>query len=140
MFRPVPRQPTMIDSERGFSWRSLGATERGLVEIAALTINGVEIPYEYRVEERRDEPAPWYDIEIGSFGSSIAGQVQRGLTKHRWASDTEREGAVLIAIEATLAWFPGGRGVARGDGNMRATFGGRQYRLSDFGPYFGCPA
>lgn len=136
MFQPVPRQFTMTDPERGYSWRSHGSTDRGEVSIAALTIDGVEIPYEYRVDERRDESTPWYDVQLGALGSSIAGQVQRGLTPHNWTSDAEREAAVLIAIEAILAWRPGGRGVVRGDGYNRATFKGVQYRLSDFGPYF----
>lgn len=136
MFEPVPRQFTMTDPERGYSWRTLGSTDRGEVEIAPLTIDGVEIPYEYRVDERRDEPTPWYDVQLGAFGHSVAGQIQHGLTRHRWASDAEREAAVLIAIEATLAWRPGGRGIVRGDGYNRATLKDKQYRLSDFGPYF----
>ena len=136
MFELVTGQMEMTDPERGFSWRALGSTQRGEVHIAALTIEGTEIPYEYRVDERRDEPTPWYEVQPGVFGSSIAGQVQHGLVQHRWSSDAEREAAALVAIEATLAWRPSGYGLLRGDGYNRATFKGVQYRLSDFGPYF----
>ena len=136
MFQPLPHKPTMIDPERGYSWQALGATGRGEVLIAALAIEGVEIPYEYRVEERRDELTPWYDVQLDAFGHSIAGQLQQGLTQHHWTSDAEREAAAIVAIEATLAWRTMGRSIVREDGYNRATFKGVQYRLSDFGPYF----
>lgn len=126
----------MTDPERGYSWRTVGTTDMGEVEIAVLTIDGIEIPYEYRVVERRDESTPWYDVQLGAFGSSVAGQVLHALKQHYWGSDAEREAAVLVAIEATLAWRPGGRGVVRGDGYNRATVRNNQYRLSDFGPYY----
>ena len=76
MFHPVPRQFTRTDPERGYSWRSHGSTDRGEVSIAALTIDGVEIPYEYRVDERRDEPTPWYDVQFTPTASPAAVSVE----------------------------------------------------------------
>ena len=135
MFHPVPRQFTMTDPERGYAWRALGSTQQGEVKIAGLTINGREFPYEYRVELQQDESNDWYDIKLGAFGSSVAGQLDHGLTAVEFASPEGREAAVMVAIEALLAWLPGGRALERGDGYNRATFKGVQYRLSDFGPY-----
>jgi len=136
MFQPVPRQITMTDSERGFSWRDVGSTEKGEVGISALTLDGREIPYEFRVDWRTDEEGEWYDIQLGAFGYSLVGDLMWGLGRVDFESDAERHAAVMVAIEATLAWLPGGRGLERGDGYNRATFKGVQYRLSDFGPYF----
>lgn len=136
MFQPVPRQSTMSDPDRGYTWQAAGATERGEVQIAAVTIEGKQIPYEYRVDNRKDADGEWYDVQLGSFGSSLAGQLDSGLTPVAFANAAEREAAILIAIEATLAWRPAGRGIERGDGYNRSTFRGVQYRLSDFGPYF----
>jgi chorismate synthase len=108
----------------------------GEVEISALTVDGREIPYEFRVDQQVDDEGEWYDVQLGAFGYSVAGAIQWGLGRVDFASVDEREAAVLLAIEATLAWLPGGRGVERGDGYNRSTFNGVQYRLSDFGPYF----
>ena len=41
----------------------------------------------------------------------------------------------MTAIEATLAWFPRGRGIVRGDEYNRAAFRDIQHRLSDVRPY-----
>jgi hypothetical protein len=136
MFQPVPIQFTMSDPERGYSWRAAGSTDRGEIAIAGLTMDGIEIPYEYRIEHRLDDTGEWYEIKLGAFGSSIAGQLHSALLPVRFATVEEREAAVLVAIEATLAWLPSGDGLGRGDGYNRATFRGVQYRLSDFGPYF----
>lgn len=136
MFRPEPRQLSMEDSERGYCWRDVGTTQRGEVSIAVLTLGGIDIPYEYRVTEVEEGGTHWYDVEILAFGVSVAGRIQHGLTQHHWSDSSERESAALIAIEATLAWFPGGQGLLRGDGYMRSTFRGRTYRLSDFGAYY----
>lgn len=136
MFQPIPRQFTMTDSERGYHWRALGSTQQGEVRIAAVTIGGREILYEYRREHRPDELTDWYEIRLGVFGSSVAGQLDHGLEPVEFASDEEREAAVMVAIEATLAWLPSGRALEHGDGYNRVTFRGVQYRLSDFGPYF----
>lgn len=136
MFQPEPRQLLMTDPDRGCSWRNVGSTQQGEVEIAAITIDGREIPYEFRVDHRADDGGGWYDVQLGAFGYSVAGAIQWGLGRVDFASDEDREAAVLVAMEATLAWLPGGRGLERGDGYNRSTFKGVQYRLSDFGPYF----
>jgi hypothetical protein len=136
MFQPVLRQLFMADPIRGYRWRSVGATERGEVEIAALTMEGREIPYEFRVDGHVDDDGEWYDLQLGAFGYSVAGAIKYGLGRVDFTSEVEREADVLVAIEATLAWLPGGRGVHRGDGYNRSTFKGVQYTLSDFGPYF----
>jgi hypothetical protein len=126
----------MEDPERGYRWREVGSTQKGEVLIAVLTLGSTEIPYEYRVTEVIEGDTRWYDVEILAFGVSVAGRIQHGLTQHHWSDPSERESAALIAIEATLAWFPGGQGRQRGDGYMRSTFQGRTYRLSDFGAYY----
>lgn len=136
MFRPEPRQHSMDDPERGYSWRQVGTTQKGEVSIAVLTLGAIEVPYEYEVTEVIEGDTRWYDVEILAFGVSVAGRIQHGLTQHHWSDSSERESAALIAIEATLAWFPSGHGLHRGDGYMRSTFQGREYRLSDFGPYY----
>jgi len=136
MFQPVPRELFMVDADRGYSWRDVGSTQQGEVEISAVTVGGREIPYEFRVEQHDDDEGKWNDVQLGAFGYSVAGEYQWGLGRVDFASDDEREAAILVTIEATLAWLPGGHGVERGDGYNRCTFKGVQYRLSDFGPYF----
>ncbi|MBH0116890.1 hypothetical protein I6E52_08515 [Salinibacterium sp. NG253] len=104
--------------------------------IVAITVDGVEVPYEYYVQEKRNETEPWFDVEIGAFGTSPTGQLKMGLSPVYFDSAKERDPVVLLAIEAVLAWEPIGLGMRRGDGYNRCTFKGVQYRLSDFGPYF----
>ncbi|CAO1654420.1 Immunity protein 50 of polymorphic toxin system [Salinibacterium sp. NYA9b] len=136
MFQTNGSRTEMTDPERGLSWRVVGRIEQGLVSIVAITVDGVEVPYECRVEEQRGESEPWYDIEIGAFGTSPIGQLEMGLSPVYFDSAENRDPVVLLAIEAVLAWRPQGLGVRRGDGYNRCTFKGVQYRLSDFGPYF----
>lgn len=136
MFQPVPRQLLMTDPDRGYNWHDVGSTQQSEVDIAAITIEGREIPFEFRVEHRADDSGEWYDLQLGAFGYSVAGAIQWGLGRVDFDSDEEREAAALIGIEATLAWLPGGRGPERGDGYNRSTCKGVHYRLSDFGPYF----
>ncbi|MGJ8722020.1 MAG: hypothetical protein ACSHW9_09250 [Salinibacterium amurskyense] len=136
MFQTNGSKTEMTDSERGLSWRLVGVIDQNTVTIAAITVDGVEIPYEYYVQEKRNESEPWFDIEIGAFGTSPTGQLTLGLSPVYFGSATERDPVVLLAIEAVLAWEPHGAGMRRGDGYNRCTFKGVQYRLSDFGPYF----
>ncbi|MBH0110177.1 hypothetical protein I6E81_08350 [Salinibacterium sp. NG22] len=136
MFQTNGSSTEMTDSERGLSWRVVGRIEQGLVIIVAITVNGLEIPYEYSVREKRTESGSWFDIEIGAFGTSPIGQLEMGLSPVYFDSAQDRDPVVLLAIEAVLAWEPHGAGMRRGDGYNRCTFKGVQYRLSDFGPYF----
>ena len=71
-------------------WGIFGATERGEVEVAVLMVDGVQIPYEYRVDEGRGERTLWRELQLGAFGHSIAGLDQDGLMQHDWSSDAER--------------------------------------------------
>jgi len=103
MFQSVPGQLTMIaDPDRRYSWRALGSTQKGLVQIAGLTIDGREIPYEYGSEAHHDEPEVWYEIQLRAFGSTVVGQIHHGLVPVVFASAEEREAAVIVTIEATL--------------------------------------
>ena len=136
MFRPVPRTYSMKDPERGYLWRDLGSTQKGEIDIASITIAGQEIVYEYHVDEQRDSTGVWCDIQLGMFGASVAGQIRERIETVKFSLDTEREAAILVAIEATLAWLPSGLALEKGDGYNRLTYKGIQYRLSDFGPYF----
>lgn len=135
MFQPVPGQFTMVDPERSYTFRTVGSTDRGEIDIAVVTVNGQEVPFEYRVEPRSDETGVWYEINLGAFGYSVAGDLHYGLGRVTFASDAERRAMVFVAIEGVLVWSPGGYGVERGDGYSRLNFDGKQYRLSDFGPY-----
>lgn len=137
MFEPVPDQFTMVDSERGYGFRVVGSTERGEVDIATVTMSEQEIPFEYRVEPRADENGPWYEIALGAFGYSLAGELYYGLGRVAFRSDAERRAAVLVAIEALLVWRPDGLGVERGNGYNRVAFEGRHLLLSDVGSYLG---
>ncbi|GHD81629.1 hypothetical protein CLV85_0258 [Salinibacterium amurskyense] len=136
MFQLSESDTRMTDPDRRITWRHVGNIEQGLVSIAAITVNGVEIPYEYRVEQELDKSDPWYNIQLGAFGTSPIGQLEMGLSPVYFDSAQDRDPIVLLAIEAVLAWSPYGLGMRRGDGYNRCTFKGVQYRLSDFGPYF----
>jgi hypothetical protein len=76
MFQPVPRKLFMTDPDRGYSWRDVGSTQQGEVDIAAITLDDREIPYEFRVVHRSDDVGDWYDVLLGAFGYSVAGTIQ----------------------------------------------------------------
>lgn len=126
----------MLDAERGYGWRSVGSTQHGVVSIAVVTIDGHEVPFEYQVQPKLDESGEWYDIQLGAFGYSQAGEFHWGTGRASFASEEDRKAAILLAIEGVLAWLPGGRGLEHEDGYGRVMFEGKQYRLGDFGPYF----
>jgi len=136
MFQPGLERFTLVDPERGYSLRSLGSRDRGEIFMAAVTIGGIEIPLEYRIDHQLDDSGTWYDLSITAVGRSIVSEIQSGLVTATFDSDEEREAAVMVAVEALLAYKTIGFTPERGDGYNRTTVKGVQYRLSDFGPYF----
>jgi hypothetical protein len=103
---------------------------------------GKSLTYDYQLWPPGDEPGSWYNVEAFRLTSRSFGVPHFEIEAEDWAVTAEREKVVLTAIEAVLVLSSFGPSPVppREDGYFRATFRGVQYRLSDFGPYFGRPS
>ncbi|MUN08239.1 hypothetical protein [Agromyces luteolus] len=136
MFTRGPGEFEISDAARELHFSTLTRYEQGYITVACLTWRGRPIPFEYVRDERRHDGAVFFEAVIRNFGYSVVAEVVSAMGRADFADADDADQAFRYAVEAVLAYEPGGEGLNRRDGYNRLSYDGRLWTLGDFGDYF----
>ncbi len=92
------------------------------------------IPFECPSESNWDESGNEYLVKrFQYFGGAAQAEYQAGILPYEFKDDAERREAMLLAVEAVLAYGGFYNGIEYPAGEYRVEFEGRLYTKSDFG-------
>ncbi len=92
------------------------------------------IPFECLSESKWDENGNEYFVQrLRYFGGAPRAEYDAGIMPYEFRDEVERREAMLLAVEAVLAYGSLYNGIEYTDGVFRIEFEGRIYTKSDFG-------
>ncbi len=92
------------------------------------------IPFECLSESKWDENGNEYFVQrLRYFGGAMGAEFHAGILPYEFRDEAERREAMLLAVEAVLAYGGLYNGSECLDGKHRIEFEGRLYTKSDFG-------
>lgn len=130
---PTGHSKMTIDETRDVWIQPVGVMIGDPGRIFTLVWRGCAIPFDTIEESRRDGDGKEYIVvRLRSFGGS-AFAFQYGIAPYRFNSDEERRQAMMLAVEALLAFGSDYNGCQQREGFYRVEHDGRLYTRGTFG-------